>query len=522
MTTPLFELLLAGPLSRGWLRVLLFAGFAAHLSLVLLALGTAFLSVVSCAAACLRRDRAAGGWPKEILRTFLGFKSLAVVLGVAPLLIIQVGWTVPFFNATGILAGLWMLVIGLLVVSFLSFDALGHRESVHPFLHLGLGLAALATFAAVPGIFSAVLVTAESPASWPRALGTGGFLARPLFFHWIMRYLHVLGAALVFGALAHFFLTSRGRTERRDRMRRWLTAGILVELVVGPLLLISLPGKMDAPSTVVLAVGLLFLAVFSWVAAFRRRAGRSFGLKSSAALLMGVLLCMLLVRQRQQDRAFGPLEEAAETGRKERAAALVPYEKQALADYLEDEGRVYDNGRTIYKGSCAFCHGREGNGAGAEAGNLAIPPEDLAQVRASRPYLLRALAAGVPGTAMPYFAVFVRGKLESLVDTMNERWGIAGAYPELSSVRPADLAKAAGIYRERCASCHGPDGRPTAAAARFTPPPPAFTDFSLLPRRTIEVFTHGYPGTAMGPFGAGLEPDLELALVRVLYAKRTI
>jgi mono/diheme cytochrome c family protein len=516
MTTPFFDLLLGGPLSRGWLRILLFAGFAAHLSFVLLALGTAFLSVVSRADAGLHRDNAAGGWPKEILRTFLGFKSLAVVLGVAPLLIIQVGWAVPFFNATGLLAGLWMLVIGLLVVSFLSFDALGHVESVHPLLRFGLGLAALVLFAAVPAIFSAVLVTAENPASWSKSLGTGGFVARPLLFHWIVRYLHVLGASLVFGALAHFFVTSRGRAERRDEMRRWIVAGILVELAVGPVLLISLPGRMDTPSIVFLGVGLLLLAGFTWTAAFGRGAGRDAGLKRSAALLLGVLLCMLLVRQRQQDRAFSPLLEAAEAGRRERAAALIPYEN------LEDEERVYDKGEDLYAGSCAFCHGRAGDGAGAEAGNLAVPPEDLAQVRASRPYLLETLAAGVPGTAMPYFAVFVRGKLEGLVDTMNARWGITGSCPRPGDVSPAALAKAAGIYRERCASCHGQDGRPTAAAARFTPPPPPFTDFSLLPRRTIEVFTHGYPGTAMGPFGAGLDHDLELALVGVLYEKRRL
>jgi mono/diheme cytochrome c family protein len=521
MTAPFFELLLAGPLPRGWLRVLLFAGFAAHLSLVLLALGTAFLSVVFCAASCLRGEAAIEGWPKEILRTFLGFKSLAVVLGVAPLLIIQVGGTLPFFNATGLLAGLWMLVIALLVVSFLSFDALGHGVNVHPFLHLGLGLAALVLFAVVPGIFTAVLTAAENPARWPAALGTGGFLPRPLVFHWLMRYLHVLGAALVAGALAHYFLTSRGRPDRQGRLRAWLVAGIMVQVVVGPLLLVSLPRGLDLPAIAILAAGLLFLAAFAWLVAGRRRAAAgSLGLKGSAALFLGVVLCMLLVRQSLQDRAFGPLEAEAEAGRKERAAALAPYREPALADYLEDMGRVYDNGRTIYAGSCAFCHGEKGDGAGPEAGKLAIPPEDLIQVRASRPHLLQVLAAGVPGTAMPYFAVFVRGKLEDLLDTLDGRWNITGARPELAAVPAADLAAARKIYDDRCAACHGPDGRPTAAGERLEPPPPPFTEYSLLPQRTIEVFTHGYPGTAMGPFGAGLGPGIEMALVQVLYEKR--
>jgi mono/diheme cytochrome c family protein len=229
---------------------------------------------------------------------------------------------------------------------------------------------------------------------------------------------------------------------------------------------------------------------------------------------------MLLVRQNQQDRAFAPLEESAASNSKARAAALAPSEKEALAKYREDVQVVYDNGSTIYEKSCAFCHDGNGTGAGPDAGSLAIPPENISQVRAARPYILRSLSKGVPGTGMPYFAVFVRGKLEALITHLDERWGIAGTPADLEGVSRDELSKARAIYGERCASCHGADGRPTAAAAKFAPPPPPFTDWSLLPNRTIDVFTHGYPGTMMGAFGGGLSPELQSALVQVLYDLR--
>jgi len=519
--SPLFGLLMAYPLPSAWRQVLLFSGFYFHMTLVLLALGTAFLAVFYCLATCFRAGSFGQGWDRGILRTFMGFKSLAVVLGVAPLLLIQVGRTLPFFNATGLFAGLWMLIIVLLVVSFISFDALGHGMQVHRLLRLGLGVTALVLLAAVPGIFAAVLVAAENPGLWIAILEQGFFLPGSLMFHWAARYLHVLGAALVFGAFFHYFFTSGGDSGKRAGMKGWLLAGVLVQLVIGPLLIVSLPSEMSALSVVFLGAGLLTLAVFVRLVAGRRAEAGRFGLKSSAALLLGVLLFMLLVRQDRQDRAFASLEASAASLGRARAEALAPYEKEALAKYREDVRRAYDNAPTIYGRSCAFCHGEEGDGRGPEAGNLAVPPEDITQIRASRPYLLSVLAGGVRGTAMPYFAVFVRGKLVDLVAYLDERWGVVGMPPPVSGVSPADLEQAGKLYSERCASCHGPAGVPTAAAEKFEPPPPRFTEYSLLPGRAMEVMSGGYHGTMMGGFAAGLSPQLKKALVQVLYDLRT-
>ena len=80
-----------------------------------------------------------------ILRPSFALKSLAVVLGLAPLLLIQVGFPVPFFNSVGIFAPSWILIIVFLIASFLSFDALGHKLCVHKALRIPLGLIGLLT-----------------------------------------------------------------------------------------------------------------------------------------------------------------------------------------------------------------------------------------------------------------------------------------------------------------------------------------------------------------------------------------
>ena len=515
-----FDLLLAHPLPSGWTGVLLFSGFYLHMALVLLALGTAFLAVEYCAAACFRPGPGTEGWDRRILRPFMAFKSLAVVLGVAPLLLIQVGWTVTFFNAIGLFSGLWMLVIGLLVVSFVSFDSLAHGMRVHRLLHLGLGITALLLLAAVPGIFAAVLVAAENPGAWTAILERGFFLPGSLMFHWSMRYLHVLGAALVFGALFHFFFTSGRDPEKRAGMKSWILAGTLAQVVSGPLLLVSLPLDLDTASVVDLALGLLLLGVFAGLLFSRRAETRGFGLRPSAALLLGILAFMLLVRENQQERSVAAVESAAESRKTARARALAPYEEEALAGYRDDLGRVYDNGPTIYGRSCAFCHAENGDGRGPEAGGLAVAPEDISGIRASRTYLMEILARGVRGTAMPYFAVFVRGKLEGLVTYLDERWDVVGSPAPIQGITEADLEKAREVYSRRCAGCHGPDGVPTAAAEKFEPPPPPFTEYSLLPARADEVMTGGYHGTMMGGFAVGLSPELKKALIQVLYDLR--
>jgi mono/diheme cytochrome c family protein len=229
---------------------------------------------------------------------------------------------------------------------------------------------------------------------------------------------------------------------------------------------------------------------------------------------------MLAVRQHQQDRSFSGLEakSAAETARY--VALLQPYEEAGVSRYKKDVVTVYDNGPTIYGQSCAFCHNGNGDGNGAEAGNLAVPPEAVSAIRAARPYVYEILTAGIDGTAMPYFTVFTRDKLEMLIDLMNERWQILGPPPPVDGISPENKAEAQKTYGQVCAGCHGQDGKPTPTALKFKPPPPDFTQYSLLTERALEVINSGYHGTVMGPFGQTLRPEVRTALVQVLYDLR--
>ena len=253
----LFDLLLTKPLSDSLLRGLLFVAFTLHMLFVLLTLGTAILALAYFIHAWCGKRLHEWRWDKDILRTFLAHKSLAVVLGVAPLLLIQVGFTIPFFTGVNLLAPFWIFIIPLLIIAFLSFDALGHKMDVHPCLHLIFGVVALISLLIVPGIFVAVLVTGENPDTWLKIVKDGYQLSGSLAVYWLFRYLHVLGAAVVFGAAFHYLFSSRDESEKQMTLLKWILAGILLQFVLGVLLYTSLPEKPD-----VVTNGSLILGIF--------------------------------------------------------------------------------------------------------------------------------------------------------------------------------------------------------------------------------------------------------------------
>jgi mono/diheme cytochrome c family protein len=514
------DLLLKKPLTNEVLRGLLFGTFALHLLFVLLTIGTAVISFSHFVHALWRGKIQELRWDREILKTFFGQKSLAAVLGVAPLLLIQVGFSVPFFTAVNLFAPFWMLIIPLLIISFLTFDYLGHRMNTRPYAHLVAGTVSLLFLLAVPGIFVAVLLTVEDPGSWVSVIRDGYRLRGDLAFHWLFRYLHVLGAALVFGAVFHYFFTSKEDKEKKRHLTHWLVTGMLLQFVIGALLLFSLPGRPHGIVLVFTSIGamagvLMLLYVFQ--KAYRKG---SLGMGTTIPLMAVLFVFMLLGRHFIQELRLLPFQKVLEVNASAYQDKLRPYERQALDNYLSSLKVSVHSGEWLYQQSCAFCHGENADGMGEEAGNLTIPPEDLTAVRTTRNQLRRIYSEGIDGSAMPYFTVFDREKLESLTDYLHNLYHILDAPGPIPVQISAKLVEEANKqYAGTCAGCHGLDGRGTRLSRSFKPSPPDFTQYSLTPQRAFTVITNGYPGTMMPPFRT-LQEEVRWGLVKVVNDKR--
>ncbi|EGB15311.1 hypothetical protein DND132_2106 [Pseudodesulfovibrio mercurii] len=513
--TPWKDLFLALPLPEPWLRTLLFVTFGLHLLFVLLMLGTAMLGFVFFLRDCCGSDRSAMDWNQRVVKPHLGLKSLAVVLGVGPLLIIQVIYSLGFFTATGLHAFTWLAVIPLLILAFLAIELFEHKMLSSPWLPFLSGVIGLAALLTVPAIFTGALSLMERPDQWT------AFAARTLspsgeyLPHWLLRYLHVLGAAVVFGAAFHLFFSAGKDQVRRNRLRAWLFGGILFQVAVGAPLLFTVSGVFNWPVMTAVTLGTFSAMVMAWT--MRPAPARSLpdtsirGGRTLLLLLPVVFVSMLAARQSIQDATLMTLHREARAELARESADLDRFREPALETFRVKLATVYDNGATLYEKSCRPCHGVGGLGDGPAARRLLIRPEDLAAVRADRDYVRSMVLLGVPGSGMPYFTVFDRDKIDALLDRLDESFTMFG--PTTVPQRPVG-DQARDIWKNTCATCHGQTGQPSAFGLTLQPAPPDLSRFSLEPERSLAIITDGYPGTVMQPYRA-LPEDVRLDLVSI-------
>jgi mono/diheme cytochrome c family protein len=494
----LHDLLLGKPLGDSFMELLLFSSFALHLLFVLLMLGTAMIAVFFFVHSWLTGYSYELRWDKRVLRIHLALKSLAVVLGVAPLLIIQVLWSVPLLTAAAILAPYWLGLTVLMIFAFLSLDTLGHKMDVHPVRHMIFGILGLAALMAIPAVFTAVLTLVEYPDKWA-AVSAKGLGAEPgLMFHWLMRYLHILGAAALFGGAFHYFFSTKGAEDRHYHLSNWMVVAILFQVVAGVLLLISVQERLTPAVIGAVTVGVAAAMLLVGLAFYRTHEAKPARMKWGLMLLPVILVSMLLARQYLQHQAVAPLQMALAARASRLNHQLGPFKEASFNRFRDHLNTVYDNGETIYANSCAFCHGIEGNGDGPEAAKLIIPPEKLNAVRAERPYARQIILHGVPGSGMPYFSVFDKSKLDSLLDFLEEQFQLT-TKPK-PSVHPGDLAAAREVFANICSKCHGDRGQISAFGRDLQPAPPDLNRYGLTPEHAFAVITGGYNGTVMQPF----------------------
>jgi mono/diheme cytochrome c family protein/rhodanese-related sulfurtransferase len=116
-------------------------------------------------------------------------------------------------------------------------------------------------------------------------------------------------------------------------------------------------------------------------------------------------------------------------------------------------------GVSLYTQYCATCHGPNGEGHVAERANVLRSRSFLAS--ASDTFLDQAIRYGRPGTAMSAYHKVVGGPLvdRDIRALVRHVRGLADVPPFKPDTYPkGDAERGAPIYRERCESCHGPNG----------------------------------------------------------------
>jgi cytochrome c len=306
------------PLDQFLLEVVVVVLFLAHILFVNLMVGGSTLSLVYEIIGLRHKqyDALARLWAETITVN----KSLAVVLGVAPLLVVNVLYTVHFYTANALTGSAWIMVVPLVSLAFLAgymhkytWDTLSESKG----LHIALGAVAAAIFWFVPLIFLTNINLMLFPERWPDVHGFLSALGLP---NVLLRYLHFLLASLaltgLFGAAwfgrAEFDLARRlPGFDRATILRRCYELAFgatLLQLLAGTLVYFTLPAQgVSLFMTGVILLGIAFALValtLLWreVVAPAARIGRRF---VPIVLVLSVTVsCMAMGRHLYRDRAI--------------------------------------------------------------------------------------------------------------------------------------------------------------------------------------------------------------------------
>jgi cytochrome c len=355
------------PLDRVLGEALLVLVFLAHILFVNLMVGGAVLTVACEIMGLKRRDY--DTLAREIAKTITVNKSLAVVLGVGPLLLINVLYTTYFYSANALTGSGWILIVPLVILAFLiayahkySWDRMASAKRAH----IALGALSAVLFLLIPFIFLSNVNLMLFPDKW---LEVHGFLSTLAMPNVLPRYAHFVLACVALSSLFLAIYLTRSSfpieelfdTFTRASLRRGflgLTFGAtLVQFLVGPLVFFTLPTRgLSWFMAIVFAVG-IGLGVAAVALLWREVRATAERIGARALPIVGLLACTVLCmgygRHLYREGAVGDHRDLT-VARAEESVRLAAAAR--LRAELNIESASVPPGERIFKNVCAACH----------------------------------------------------------------------------------------------------------------------------------------------------------------------
>lgn len=308
----------------------------------------------------------------EIEKTVTVNKSLAVVLGVAPLLSINVLYTVYFYSANALTGLMWISIIPFVIVAFL----LGYlhkytwdRLKSNPSLHIAIISAATLIYFFVPFIFLTNINLMQFPDKW----GTvEGFFSAMTMSNVFPRYLHFITASFAITGLFVFWYFGRKQYEFSEKIKGFTIYELrkkalslvffasLIQFVFGPLLFLTLPqAGISWNLFLYIGIGVLFAIlalVWMWSSLTGPEENLSKRFWPIVAALTITVIFMGIGRQVYRSNALSPHEKLM-AEKTEQYLELVEEARIAGEQGLAKEVvELSDQGEILFNQNCAVCH----------------------------------------------------------------------------------------------------------------------------------------------------------------------
>ncbi len=368
------DFLLPLPASAIDLQVVLIVLFLLHILFVNLMVGGSLLTLIYE----IRGLRRPGldALAQKIAATVTVNKSVAVVLGVGPLLAINALYGLWFYTANSLTGRAWIMVVPLVITAFLllyahkySWQILADRKG----LHITIGAAGTGLLLLVPFIFLANINLMLFPDRW---LEVEGFLSAVVLPNVVPRFLHfVLASVAVTALFLAGWLCRRGfpfedllpELDRCETRRELLTTAFgatVLQVIAGPLVLMTLPPNGFSWMLIGNLSLAVTLAIVGAVLLWReiRNSGPMSARYWSVVVALGCTVgLMIFVRHLYREEAIAPHRAlVAEHTAAFRSAALGAEMRLAAGTpRLGDVETAVSIGERSFRAVCMACHARD-------------------------------------------------------------------------------------------------------------------------------------------------------------------
>lgn len=359
------------PLSPDALAVILVLLFLLHILFVNLMVGGSVLTVLFeiIGKTRPRFDTLA----RRVGETITVNKSLAVVLGVGPLLCISLLYTTYFYTANVLTGYAWISIVPLVTGAFLltylhkyTWDRWHGPLKNH---HIAQGIAAAVLFLSIPLIFLANINLMLFPDTWSGVQGFWGALrvgnVFPRYFHFLTASIAITGLFLVgwFGRRKFPIETKLPDFTRPELKRLFYKIAFFVtlaQLAFGPFLLLSLPVQGVSTELLWLVLGGLTLAAVLLVLMWRETRADDRSLGRLYPVIVPLFLVLVLImgsgRHVYRERCLTPHRNlVADRTAQFRAVRLAADMRLAAGLGIGDAIAEGPTGESVFK-NCAACH----------------------------------------------------------------------------------------------------------------------------------------------------------------------
>jgi cytochrome c len=362
------------PLPEWLLVTLLIVSFLFHIIFINLMVGGSIVTLWAQIKGLKNKEY--DTFAHEIAKTITVNKSLAVVLGIAPLLSINTLYTIYFYSANALTGFAWIMIIPLVTVAFLltylhkyTWNNLENNKS----LHIAIMGLAVAIFLFIPLIFLTNVNLMMFPEKW----GTvQGFLSALMLPNVFPRYFEFLGACIAVTGIFIVWYNNRKSypieeiytSFTRNKIKKIgysiSTVGLSLQILFGIVVLFTLPSKGISYSVIAVMAGAGLLLAFALWYSYQSLTGEEKNIDIHfKKIAISVLAFMIFYGGSRQMYRHNSLEKhqelvaahTAEFQKLSKEARENPVEETIELNIDPSLGEVAKGG-AIFKQNCAACH----------------------------------------------------------------------------------------------------------------------------------------------------------------------